>query len=131
MDQIPKKHFVSTAGHSKLQKIAFEKISGIFSVLSLDDVFFPKRAVVGSVARLRATPFLDAVTVRTAFQGFCGVTSLRGGQQQFATQTLRVHLLEPFVLLAKIVHWPVSSRVFFMREPGKLGGFLGLSRGKL
>ena len=44
--------------------------------------------------------FSDAVTVRTAFQGFCGVTSLRGGQQQFATQTLRVHLLEPFVFLA-------------------------------
>ena len=46
-----KKCFVSTEGHSKLQKIAFGKISGIFSVLFLDDAFFTKRAVVGGNPR--------------------------------------------------------------------------------
>ena len=35
-----KKYLVSTEGHSKLQKIAFGKISSIFSVLFLDDAFF-------------------------------------------------------------------------------------------
>ena len=34
MDQIPKKHFVSTAGHSKLQKIAFEKSLAFFRFVS-------------------------------------------------------------------------------------------------
>ena len=43
-----KKYFVSAEGHSKL---AFEKISIIFSVLFLDDVFFTKRAVVGGNLR--------------------------------------------------------------------------------
>ena len=46
-----KKYFVSTEGHFKLQKIAFEKISSIFSVLFLDDAFFTKRAVTGGNLR--------------------------------------------------------------------------------
>ena len=45
--EITKKYFVSTAGHSKLQVIAFEKMSSIFSVLFSDDMFLPKRAVAG------------------------------------------------------------------------------------
>ena len=43
--EIGKKYFVSTAGHSKLQKKTFEKISSIFSVLFPDDAFSPKPAV--------------------------------------------------------------------------------------
>ena len=49
------KYFVSTEGHSKLQKKAFEKSSSIFSVSLLveilDDAFFTKRAVVGGNLR--------------------------------------------------------------------------------
>ena len=70
MDQIPKKYFVSTAGHYKLQIMAFEKISSIFSVLFPGGAFLQKRAVVGgnlcifgeefgSVARLRAAARQD------------------------------------------------------------------------
>ena len=47
--EIMKKYFVCREGHSKLQKIAFGKISSIFSVLFLDDAFFTKRAVVGEI----------------------------------------------------------------------------------
>ena len=46
-----KKYSVCGEGHFKLQKIAFEKISSIFSVLFLDDAFFTKRAVVGGNLR--------------------------------------------------------------------------------
>ena len=49
--EIMKKYFVCREGHSKLQKIAFEKISSICSVLYLDDAFFTKRAVVGGNPR--------------------------------------------------------------------------------
>ena len=49
--EFSKKYFLSTEGHSKLQKIAFGKISSIFSVLFLDDAFFTKRAVVGGNLR--------------------------------------------------------------------------------
>ena len=39
--EVTKKYFVSTAGHSKQQKIVFEKISSIFFVL-FSDALFPK-----------------------------------------------------------------------------------------
>ena len=51
MEIIAKKKTVCREGHSKLQKIAFEKISSIFSVLFLDDAFFTKRAVAGGNLR--------------------------------------------------------------------------------
>ena len=50
-NRIFEKKTVCKEGHSKLQKIAFEKISSIFSVLFLDDAFFTKRAVVGGNLR--------------------------------------------------------------------------------
>ena len=56
--EITKTHFVSTAGHSKL---AFEKVSSIFSVLFSDDVFFPKRAVNPYYFSVRNSVFISCV----------------------------------------------------------------------
>ena len=44
--EIMKKNFVSTEGHSKLQKIAFGKICPLNSHFFFDDAFFTKPAVV-------------------------------------------------------------------------------------
>ena len=51
------------------------------------------RAGIESLKVLTGLAFFEMLSLypRSAFQGFCGVT--RGGQQQLATQTLRVHLL--------------------------------------
>ena len=76
-----KKYFVSTEGHSKLQKMAFEKISSIFSVLFLDDAFSTKRAVTGgNLARM------EFRTRKTAKPMLARSSAISGHKTEFLTK---------------------------------------------